>query len=302
MEDLIPLNQLCIFLAQSGVGKSLLVESLAVHTVHGMPFCGWDICSGDALIIDQDTPEQVLYKRLIQFSKGLDTIKKHNLYVESMKGYLLSNKSLLGAIKQYPSVKLVVIDSLHSVCGTLNPNYTTDMNILARLKSECLTKDKTIIINHHISEKANVSVDSLMVSNPHLMAMGNSTIIQQADSYFIIGALAENGRTEKVYIRPVAKRAKINTHPLVLQIVNPQFGGERFEFLSTYEPDLTDEELDTLTYFREQPSDRTVKETYDGMGHQHGEKAIREALANLNKKGLLLLSKHKANLFKYRLP
>ena len=302
VEPILPAGQLCIFLAQAGVGKSLLAEDLAIHLVYGEPFSDFATVEGDVLIIDQDTPTDILTRRFIQFGLGIKHEKKHDLYVESMKGYSLADGTLISAIKDYPTVRLVVIDSLHSVCGRLNPNYTSDMNMLAKLKEYCLTNDKTIIINHHISEKMALSVDELMTSNSHIMAMGNSAIIQQADSYYIIGAVSENGKTNKLYLRPVAKRVSIKPTPLVFQIVKPSEKSERFEYIGEYTPDLTDAESDLLVFFREQPQDRTVKDTYEGMGHHHGEKIVRESLAKLANKGLLVLSRHKSNLFRYRLP
>jgi hypothetical protein len=226
----------------------------------------------------------------------------HQLFVESMKNYSLSDGTLFSAIKEHPSACLVIIDSLHSVCGRYNPNYTSDMNSLAKLKSLCLTPSKTILINHHISEKMSYTVEQLMVENTHIMAMGNSSIVQQADSYYIIGASAENGVTNKLYIRPVAKRVSIRSTPLILQVVQPDEDSERLEFNGDYILNFSQEELDCLTLFKESQSDRTVRETYEDMGHQHGEKAIREALANLQQKGILLMSRHKSNLFRYRLP
>jgi len=302
VESLLPAGQLCIFLAQAGVGKSLLVEDLAVHIVYSKSFCGFSTVEGDVLVIDQDTPTDILTRRFIQFGKGIKQEKKHDLYIESMKNYSLADGTLMSIIKEYPEAKLVIIDSLHSVCGTLNPNYTSDMNMLAKLKKHCLANDKTIIINHHISEKTQASVDELMTGNPHSMAMGNSAIIQQADSYYIIGAISENGKTNKIYLRPIAKRISINSTPIVLQVVKPDKDSERFELLGEYTPDLTGAESDLWTFFREQPQDRTVKQTYEDMGHHHGEKLVRQSLAKLADKGLLVLSRSKSNLFRYRLP
>ncbi len=302
VEPIIPLGQLGIVLAQAGVGKSLVVEDLAVHTVYEIPFCGFTTNFGDVLIVDQDTPTNILTNRLIKFGKALGTEPKHRLFVESMKDYSLADRTLQAVIKDHETVVLVIIDSLHSVCGRLNPNSTTDMNLLAKLKHECLTDKLTILINHHISEKATHSVEQLMTENPHAMSMGNSAIIQQADSYYIIGATAQNGKTNKLFVRPVAKRVSIRSTPLILQMVQPSENSERLEFSGDFVLNFNDEELDCLTLFREQPSDRTVKEVYETMGHKHGEKSIREALASLSDKGLLVMSRHKSNLFRFRLP
>ena len=128
VESLLPAGQLCIFLAQAGVGKSLLAEDLAIHIVYGEPFGNFVTVEGDVLVIDQDTPTDILTRRFIQFGKGInhkgiEHKKKYDLYVESMKGYSLADGTLMSVIKEYPTVKLVLIDSLHSVCGRLNTGF-----------------------------------------------------------------------------------------------------------------------------------------------------------------------------------
>lgn len=302
VEPLIPLGHLCFALAQAGVGKSLLVEDLAIDIVHGKSFCGFDTAEGDVLLIDQDTPGNTLQRRLIQFSRGAQCEKKHDLFVESMQGYSLADNTLITTINDHPTAKLIIIDCLHSVCGHLNPNFTSDMSILARLKERCLTPEKTIIINHHISEKKDLTAEDLMSDNTHTMAMGNSAIIQQADTYYIVGAFSENGVTNKLYLRPIAKRVSIKSKAIVLQMVHPNEEGERLEFLGEYTPDMGEVESDIITFFREQPGDRDVKRVFDEMGQLHGINAVRKALKSLTDRGLLVMSRHKSNLFKYRLP
>jgi len=303
VKDLIPAGQLCLVLAQAGVGKSLAVEDLSVSIVFGLPFCGFETVEGNVLIIDQDTPTDRLKARIKRFGMGMKSEKKHSLFIESMQGYSLGNPDrLFTLINSYPSVNLVVIDSLHSLCGRLNPNHTTDMGVLAKLKKECLNSDRTIIINHHISEKVPCPVYTLMTEDTHKMSMGASAIMQQADSYYIVGADASNGITEKLYIRPVAKRLSIPTKPIVLQMLQTDNGGERLEYIGRYEPELGEIEKDIMTLFREQNMVRTVKETYEALGHRYGENKVRDSLAGLEQQGFLLLSRHKHDLFKYRLP
>lgn len=302
VEKLIPAEHLCVMLAQAGVGKSLLVENLATHIVFGRPFCSMDTIEGDVLLIDQDTTSDVLAKRLVNFGKGMQGEKKYKLFVESMKQYSLSNNSLIRIINSYPTAKLIIIDCLHSVCGKLNPNHTSDMNVLAKLKQECLTDGRTIIINHHISEKTNYTVDELMSANTHNLAMGNSAIIQQADTYYVIGATAENGLTDQIFVRPVAKRVAVNSKPLVLKVMKPTADSEKLEYLGLFEPEFSDTEQDVLALFRERPSDRSVKDIYEELGHKANEVTVRKSLATLENKGLLVMNRKSHNLFKYRLP
>ncbi len=302
VDSLIPMGHLCFVLAQAGIGKSLVIESLAVHLIHAIPFAGFKTVEGDVLLIDQDTPQNVLVKRILQFAKGLDTAERHKLFLESMNGYSLSDNSLIGVIHKYPTAKLVLIDSLHSICGRLDPNSTTDMNKWSRVKEACLNNENTIIVNHHITQKGEFPVDRLMLGESGNLSMGSSAIMQQADTYYVVGATAKEGKTERIYLRPVSKRVSVPQKPIVLRLIQPEHGGEAMLFDGYYEPSLDEVEQDIMVLFREQNIERTVKEIYEAMGHRHGEITTREALASLDKKGILLLSRHKSNLFKYKLP
>ena len=301
VESLIPFEQLGIMLAQAGVGKSLLVEDLATSLVFGIPFCGFKTIEGDVLLIDQDTPTDVLYRRLLRFARAMGLEPKHNLFIKSMGGYSLDNGTLASMISDYPTVCLAIVDSLHSVCGRLNPNYTSDMNRLAQLKERCLRPDLSIIVNHHISQKWELSIDALMQGDPNRLAMGNSAIIQQCDTYYVIGARAEQGETKLIYVRPVSRRVSIPLDPVVLKMI-PKNEGEMLDYEGRYEPDLDEAEYDVMTLFAEQDIERTVKEAYEAMGQKHGIIKVRKAMASLEVKGKLRVSRHRANLFKYRLP
>ena len=302
VDKLIPKGHLCIVLAQAGVGKSLLVEDLAIHITFGVPFCEMPTIEGNVLLIDQDTPTDVFNKRLIKFAKAMQGEQKYKLFTESMNQYSLSNGSLVKVINNHPSVEVIIIDCLHSICGKYNPNHTSDMGILAQLKQQCLTDNRTIIMNHHISEKINYTVDELMVGATHNLAMGNSAIIQQADTYYIVGATAENGYTNKMYLRPVAKRVTINSIPLILKMTKPTDDSEKLEYGGVFEPEFTELEQDILTLFREVKRDMTIKEVYEETGHAASENTVRKALMELEKKGRVVMNRKSHNLFKYRLP
>ena len=88
----------------------------------------------------------------------------------------------------------------------------------------------------------------------------------------------------------------------MLRMLQTENGGERLEFAGYYEPEFGDIETDIMTLFREANAVRTVKEVYEALGHQYGENKVRESLAGLEKRGYLFLSRHKHDLFKYRLP
>lgn len=303
IDNLLPLGHLIILFAQSGAGKSYFLESLACNVAFGKDFCGFPTRDGAVYLIDQDTPTDELKKRLRRFGKPLSSgaNPKNSLYWSSMDGYSLSDGSLIKAINQHDS-RLVVIDSLHSVCGHLNPNYTKDMSVLARLKQKCLTKDKTIIISHHITEKISYTAGELMDENIHITAMGNSAIVQQADTGLMLGSYKVDGLLSKLYIRVIAKRQAIRRPPITIRLIEPDKEQIITEFAGYYEMGYSEVEQDILLLLETIPMEYTVQGMYDALGHKHGIKVVRQGAANLEGKGKLVLSRHKSNLFKYKLP
>jgi hypothetical protein len=301
VKDVIPLGHLCILLAPSGKGKSFIMEYLAMCVASGKDFLGFDTIASDVLLIDQDTPEPVLKQRLFRMAHAMGGKPKYQLYLSSMQGLSLANGSLIHFIKS-SSAKLVIIDSLHSICGRLNPNKTEDMSRWATVKGECLVDNKTIFMSHHITEKLDYSLKELMDGNTHISGMGSSAIRQQTDTEYIMTSDVADGKIDKLYMRPVAKRAPVSQKPLIMKLIEPDDSSFFLEFAGYFEPDMDDVEEDIYLLMQQREMDFTVKEIIEGMGHKHGDKAVRESLTSLEVKGKVIMSRNKSNLFKYRLP
>lgn len=307
VDGLIPLGHLGFVIAQAGIGKSYLMEQLAACVVYGKPFLGLTVKPGNVLLIDQDTPENALFRRLQKFMahyKNEDRIGE--LKVKSMMGMKLSEGNLMGQIVENDDSTLVIIDSFNAVCGDLNPNSTGSMSRLQMLKQNCLREHMTILINHHISEKTTRSAHDLMTCDPHILAMGSSVINQQADSYYIIGAPDHlKNRLETLYVRPVGKRELI---PLA-QFKTSYIEEDGYSYFTNFalldiKADLLDDvEADIMTLYKTKDNDekvgRTVNEVTTQLEGKHGMNVIRVALKQLETKGKMKCTKSKHNLFKY---
>lgn len=188
------------------------------------------------LLIDQDTTEDVLYRRLESFAnymKSENCKQRHDIYVESQKGYSLSDGSLIKAVSD-ADADVVIIDSLISVSGDLDVNKTKDMAVLSELKRAA--HGKTLIIIHHISEHANVTSDEVMtISDANKLTMGNSVINQQADTLFYLSSTTKSSLRD-LNVRPVAKRVSLDTKPFVAELIESGNKNIRhFEFKGNYE-------------------------------------------------------------------
>ncbi len=309
VDNLIPLGHLGFVIAQAGIGKSYFTEQLAACIVYGKPFLGLNVRSGNVLLIDEDTPEKVLMRRMSKFvTYYKDEKRVGELRVKSMMGLKLSEKGkLLSAIAENDDTVLIIIDSFNAICGELNPNTTRDMARIQILKQYCLNEHMTILINHHISEKIEYSAHELMTCDPHTLAMGSSVINQQADTYFILGSPnINNGKLESLYVRPVSKREMIPLNPFKIDYIE-QDGHSYFDKLAMIDikRDLLDEvESDIMIIYREEnkPEGRTVNEICNLLDGKHGIVTIREALKALEIKGKIKYRKSKHNLFHYYVP
>jgi hypothetical protein len=233
--------------------------------------------------------------------KALGSKPKHKLDIFSMRDLSLSNGSLVYVVKN-SDAKLVIIDCMHSVCGGLNPNKTFDMSKLALLKAECLTKDRTIIIAHHITEKVTRNLNEMMNSNSHISGMGNSAIRQQTDTEYILTSTINDGKIDQIYLRPVAKRAAVSQKPLILRILEPNEDIMSLEFAGYYVPDLDESEQDIYMLFTEFPKEYTIKEIVEAVGQKYSVQEVRDALVSLEIRKKLIMSRSRHNMFKYRMP
>jgi hypothetical protein len=310
VDNLVPLGHLGFVIAQAGIGKSYFTEQLAACIVYGKPFLGLKVKSGNVLLIDEDTPEKVLMRRLnkfISYYKGDNRIGEFR--VKSMTGLKLSEQGkLLSTLVENDDVVLVVIDSFNAICGDLDPNMTRNMSRIQTLKQYCLNEQLTILINHHISEKTEHTALDLMTCDPHTLAMGSSVINQQADTYYILGSpTAGKNKLESLYVRPVSKREMIPLNPFKINYIE-QDGHSYFDKLTMIDikrDSLDEVESDIMIIYREgqnKPEGRTVNEIYKILDGKHGIITVRDALKALEIKGKIKYRKGNHNLFHYFVP
>lgn len=306
VDELIASNTLNFFVSKAGVGKSFLAEYLAVCIVYGHDFLGMKTEPSNVLLIDQDTPKDVLYRRLRRFAeymKKRELKQKRQLFTQSMNGYSLSDGSLKRRILDADNVSVVIIDSLNSVSGTLDVNKTQDMSVISELKNAVVKEGKTLLIIHHISEHVNMTADEIMTtSDTNKLTMGNSIINQQADTLFYLTGKSHSSLSE-LYVRPVAKRVALETKPFIAFLIEK---GDRlhFRFKGLYEErpqSLCDVDRDILRLFSKMPKKRRTYQVFYDMGSKHGIYSVRHSLRRLAKRGFLIEHKENPMLFTYEL-
>ncbi|MBU1173223.1 MAG: AAA family ATPase [Proteobacteria bacterium] len=305
VDGLIAKSDLTVFLAQAGVGKSFLVEQLAICVTHEIPFLGRDVHGGDVLLIDQDTPTSRLDKRLLMFHNGCGGKLVHKLFKLSNKDLSLSDGSLFRTIAQYPSVVLVVLDALRSIAGRYDTSKNKDMAVLGEMKRLFLNNDVSIALTHHVSEHAEWSIDDYMVGPANAFSLGASSINQDLDTYFVVAAKPNKGnKLSELFLRPVAKRtALVGAEPMVIDLQEwDDTRCFRLNYVTDYNTDCdSDCHRDIVRLFTEDGKGRGAQDVYLDMNQKWGINQVREALRQLAKAGRLTESIKPPKMFEYEL-
>jgi len=211
VKDFIPLGGYCLFASQPGVGKSYLLEALAVDVAYGRSFLGMDTLGGDVLLVDEDSDPPVARARLARFC-GSDK-PKHQLFVWIGEGFRITDgqthglKSLIRR-PAYKNVKLVIIDSLAGVVGgKSNLDNTKDSSAITEFLMELCSPDRAIVVVHHISTKHNLSVSEAMTcDNPDRLVMNNTRLVSSSQGYYVLASPTKGGKLEELFVRPVMRR------------------------------------------------------------------------------------------------
>lgn len=194
-------------LSKAGTGKTYLTLEMGIAVATGTKFMGMNTTKATVLFIDQDEPSKVTIKRLYQIGtyRHLDFETIDNFTISMMEGKLLKDGSLKKLIKEV-NADLTIIDTLSSVSLGLDMSKARDMSVLRDLYQECITPEKTIMFNHHISEHKQFSFSDFLTTDPGDLAMYSSVFTQIVDGYYILYNPNKGKDLDELFIRPVIKR------------------------------------------------------------------------------------------------
>jgi archaellum biogenesis ATPase FlaH len=209
LDKLIPLGHIIVTSGAPGVGKSWFNNGLAIAVASGQPFLGLKTKQGAVILVDEDTPSDVLANRLIRLGKGMgiEDIKKLPIKIHSMSGVNISNadwvKRLIQEAAETHAV-LIIFDSLSKVTGgDFNEDSSRDVNKATQAWNEFKSMGVTVLVAHHLNKRdGNITTDFVKMSR------GSSAIIANCDTAFGIGrGQAEPTTTFNVY--PQERRRKL---------------------------------------------------------------------------------------------
>ena len=281
----------CVVAAHPSCGKSFFVEALAMAVINDKPFLGLDVNGGDVLIIDEDTPTDVLNARLSKFARHYSASEpKHELFVHSKEGLSMDDGSMADVVNSYQNIRLLIIDCLVSASGRSDLDKTRDIKFIDDFKSRVHgdNSDMTVIINHHISTKAQMTPEYAMTcENPQSLVMNNTRIVSMSDTVYILASPDNDGILKTLLVRPVARRNMIPAKPFTASLTetDAQMFFDYGEVLELGHA-LSVNDTRALAVF-EMGEALTVAAAMARATQYFSDKTMREALHTLEDKGYL---------------
>lgn len=176
---------LMVFAAPPKFGKSTLMLQVAICKAAGLAFWGSDVPKGKVLIIDLETNERRLRRKLEQ--AGVTAIEPGMLqYATDWPRGLLGVDQIAQTLDADPGIKLVIVDTLQrfrdASSGRQNA-YASDYEALAPLQQLCRERPGLAIVAVHHKRKA-ASDDPIDSIN------GSAAIAGAADAIWLMSRKA----------------------------------------------------------------------------------------------------------------
>ena len=191
IEKILP-SKLNVMSGQPGAGKSWVMLEIAKSVATGEKLFGkYEATQGSVLIIDGESGEQELKKRMQQmsFSRNLP------IYIISEQGIKIDDPSTLKFIHsktQELNIKLVVFDPL-SAMHSKTENNAEDMQVVMESMASLTNKGVTVLFLHH-HRKESAFGQSSMSQN----LRGSSVILSRVDSQTVIINKGDEGTNTRI--------------------------------------------------------------------------------------------------------
>ena len=180
VDEILPVG-LHIFCGAPKVGKSWLMLDLCIKVSKGEELWSLKTNKCDVLYLALEDTHQRLQKRLFKLTDDIDS--NFHIAIESNKitnGLIMQ---LENVIKQYPNIRLVVIDTLQKVRKQNNDiNYSADYGEMTTLKEFADKNKLAIILVHHLRKQDDSDVFNKISGTTGIMGSSDTTFILEKKS------------------------------------------------------------------------------------------------------------------------
>lgn len=198
VEGLLPLG-LSILSGASKIGKSWLVLWLAAQVAKGEPVWGAPTCGTGVLYLSLEDTKVRLQKRLFELTDDIPEGKLHLAEASLRIGDGLEEQ-IEQYIKQYPDIKLVIVDTFQKVRDSAsaagkNGMYAGDYDDVSALKTVADSLGLAILLVHHLRKQKDAADPfNEMTGSTGLMGAADTTFLLKRSRGSELGQLLGTGR------------------------------------------------------------------------------------------------------------
>lgn len=176
VDEILPVG-LHIFCGAPKVGKSWLMLDLCIKVSKGEELWGLKTNKCDVLYLALEDTHQRLFKLTDDIDSNFHIAIESNTITN---GLVIQ---LENAIKQYPNIRLVVIDTLQKVRKQNNDiNYSADYGEMTTLKEFADKNKLAIILVHHLRKQDDSDVFNKISGTTGIMGSSDTTFILEKKS------------------------------------------------------------------------------------------------------------------------
>lgn len=229
VQDMIPEGE-TVIAAPPKTGKSWLMLDMCLKVAEGKPFLGFETKQSNTLYLALEDGDSFEQERLNIVLGGREAPKNFHFVFSNVmpmnEGFLLQLEDLL---KEFPDVKIVVIDTLQFIKyrqGKSESAYETDYRTGRDLKEFAEKKNIAIVVVTHTTKMRYIDDDMANVS-------GTNGVTGAADSVIVLGKEKRTDSEAKMFI--TGRKVRQTMH-------NIKFDDAKCQWLYVGKAEITDKD------------------------------------------------------------
>jgi hypothetical protein len=170
--DLITNSSLNVFYGEAGSKKTYSAISMAIAVANGKDWLGFSTKKSPVLIIDEESGEKRLSRRLNEVMRGADCEASGQLFYISLAGFKLDRKEDVKTIESEinrTEAKLVIFDALADIMDGDENSKKDVQPVMNALRKIADNTDSAIILIHHSNKSGGYRGSSAIKASSDLM-------------------------------------------------------------------------------------------------------------------------------------
>jgi RecA-family ATPase len=179
ISDLITNSSLNVFYGEAGSKKTYSALSMAVAVANGRDWLGFKTRKSPVLIIDEESGEKRLSRRLNETMKGADCESTGQLYFISLAGFKLDKKEDVRTIESEINkigAKLIIFDALADIMDGDENSKKDVQPVMNNLRKMADNTDSSIVLIHHANKGGGYRGSTAIKASSDLMVQVTSDL------------------------------------------------------------------------------------------------------------------------------